>query len=409
MSDWDLLFVNVHLATMCPNHGVYGIIEDAALAVTEGTISWIEVESKLPHRRAKQVIDCHGRWLTPALIDCHTHLIFGGDRALEFERRLNGVSYAQIAQEGGGIRATVEATRKATKEQLFYSASARIKRLLQEGVATIEVKSGYGLDLDTELAMLEVGRELDNQVKAKIVTTFLGAHAIPPEFHGRSQDYLSFVARDVLPVVNELDLADAVDAYCEHIAFDSDQVATLFEASNALGIPVKLHADQLSACGGAGLAATFKALSADHLEYTDAKGVEALARSGTVAVLLPGPFLVLNEQQRPPIKDLRDYNVPIAIATDCNPGSSPLCSLTMTMNLACHLFQLTPEECFAGVTRNAAQALGLDHDRGTLELGKRADLAVWNFQHPRELSYWAGINHLSALYIHGDLVELESR
>ncbi|MCY3628065.1 MAG: imidazolonepropionase [Gammaproteobacteria bacterium] len=404
MPVWDLLFVNANIATMCRDQGVYGIVENAALAVTNGEISWIGSEVALPHRNANQVIDTEKQWLTPALIDCHTHLIFGGDRALEFERRLNGVSYAQIAQEGGGIRSTVEATRTATKGQLFNSAQIRIQRLMQEGVATIEVKSGYGLDRDTELTMLEVGRELNNKLEADVVTTFLGAHSIPVEYHTKSDEYLHLVINDVLPVVHDHDLADAIDAYCEHVAFSAEQVRKLFEAATNLDLPVKLHADQLSQCDGAELAASFNALSADHLEYTNTSGVEALAESGTIAVLLPGPFLVLNEKQLPPIDALRDYDVPIAIATDCNPGSSPLCSLRMAMNLACNMFQLTPEECLAGVTRNAAIALGLANDRGTLELGKRADIALWNILHPRELTYWAGVNQLAQLYIKGHLI-----
>lgn len=404
MSVWDLLFVDANIATMSRDYGVYGIVENAALAVTEGEISWIGAEIELPHRNATQIINTQKKWLTPALIDCHTHLIFGGDRALEFERRLNGVSYAQIAQEGGGIRSTVEATRNATKEQLFDRAQVRIQHLIQEGVATVEVKSGYGLDRETELTMLEVGRELNNKLEADVVTTFLGAHSIPTEYHTKSDEYLNFVINEVLPIVHDHDLADAIDAYCEHIAFSAEQVGKLFEAAANLNLPVKLHADQLSQCGGAEIAAAFNALSADHLEYTNINGVEALAKSGTVAVLLPGPFLVLNEKQLPPIDALRDYDVPIAIATDCNPGSSPLCSLRMAMNLACNVFQLTPEECLAGVTRNAATALGLINNRGTLEQGKRADIALWNIHHPRELIYWAGVNQLAKLYINGHLV-----
>lgn len=404
MSVWDLLFVDANIATMSRDYGVYGIVENAALAVTEGEISWIGAEIELPHRNATQIINIQKKWLTPALIDCHTHLIFGGDRALEFERRLNGVSYAQIAQEGGGIRSTVEATRNATKGQLFDSAQIRIQRLIQEGVATVEVKSGYGLDRETELTMLEVGRELNNKLDADVITTFLGAHSIPTEYHAKSDEYLNFVINEVLPIVHDHDLADAIDAYCEHIAFSAEQVGKLFEAAANLNLPVKLHADQLSQCGGAEIAAAFNALSADHLEYTNTNGVEALAKSGTVAVLLPGPFLVLNEKQLPPFDALRDYDVPIAIATDCNPGSSPLCSLRMAMNLACNVFQLTPEECLAGVTRNAATALGLINNRGTLEQGKRADIALWNIHHPRELIYWAGVNQLAKLYIKGHLV-----
>ena len=401
MPDWDLLITDANIATMRSGAVAYGAIEQAALAVAAGRIAWVGPMSELPSRYADKTQCIDGRWLTPALIDCHTHLVFAGDRAREFEQRLNGASYEEIARAGGGIRSTVRATRSAGKSLLIDSARPRIDALLQEGVATIEVKSGYGLDLDTELAMLDAARTLGEQYDATIVTTFLGAHSVPTEFDGRVDAYIDFVIADVLPAVHEQGLAEAVDAYCERIAFSAEQIARLFESAAALGMPVKLHADQLSDGGGAELAASFNALSADHLEYASADGVRALANAGTVAVLLPGPFLTLGETRAPPIAMLREHGVPMAIATDCNPGTSPICSLRLAMNLATSLFRLTPEECLAGVTRNASRALGLADDRGTLEEGKRADIAEWDINHPRELTYWAGLNQLNRLTIEG--------
>ena len=402
MSDWDLLITDANIATMRSGAGAYGLIENAALATDTGRIAWIGPMSELPFGDACETRSVHGRWLTPALIDCHTHLVFAGDRAAEFEQRLNGASYEEIALAGGGIRSTVSATRRADKPLLIDSARSRIDALVQEGVATIEVKSGYGLDLDTELTMLDAARTLGRQYDAAIITTFLGAHTVPPEFDRRVDAYMDYLIADVLPVVHERELADAVDAYCESIAFSTEQVARLFDSAAALGMPVKLHADQLSDGGGAELAASFNALSADHLEYASPEGVRALADAGTVAVLLPGPYLTLGETQMPPVSMLREHGVPIAIATDCNPGTSPICSLRFAMNLATSLFRLTPEECLAGVTRNASQALGLADDRGILEEGKRADIAEWDITHPRELTYWAGLNQLNRLLINGD-------
>lgn len=401
MPDWDLLITDANIATMRSGAGAYGAIENAALAIAAGRIAWIGPMSELPANAAVETRSVHGRWLTPALVDCHTHLVFAGDRAAEFEQRLNGASYEEIARAGGGIRSTVSATRRADKSLLIASARPRIDALVREGVATIEVKSGYGLDLDTELAMLDAARTLSEQYDSAIVTTFLGAHSVPKEFDGRLDAYIDFVIADVLPAVHEQGLADAVDAYCERIAFSAEQIARLFERAAALGMPVKLHADQLSDGGGAELAASFNALSADHLEYASADGVRALADAGTVAVLLPGPFLTLGETRAPPVAMLREHGVPMAIATDCNPGTSPLCSLRLAMNLATSLFRLTPEECLAGVTRNASRALGLADDRGTLEEGKRADIAEWNINHPRELTYWTGLNQLNRLTIDG--------
>ncbi|MYC26079.1 MAG: imidazolonepropionase [Gammaproteobacteria bacterium] len=405
MQTWDQLFLEVNIATMCSGSTPYGAISNGALAISDGQIAWVGPESELQSYDAKTIHRLDGRWLTPALIDCHTHLVFGGDRAMEFEQRLSGVSYEEIARAGGGIRSTVRATRNASHSVLLDSAMERVVTLIREGVATVEVKSGYGLDSKTEISMLEVAQELEQSCSASIVKTFLGAHAIPEEFQHDSDSYMDFVINEALPLAYERQLVDAVDAYCENIAFSAPQVAKLFEKAKSLKIDVKLHADQLSDCGGAELAASFNALSADHIEYTTATGVEALASSGTVAVLLPGPFLILGETQLPPIDELRANRVPIAIATDCNPGSSPLCSIRLAMNLATSLFKLTPEECLAGVTRNAAQALGLLTDRGTLELGKRADLVVWNISHPRDLSYWAGFNQLHRLFINGGVVD----
>lgn len=401
MSTWDLLLTDLNVATMRSDSGAYGVIENAALAIKGDRIAWIGPKSELPEANVTKTESLDGHWLTPGLIDCHTHLVFGGDRAAEFEQRLNGVSYEEIARAGGGIRTTVKATRSATRELLTESAHLRADSLIQEGVATIEVKSGYGLDFETELTMLSAARALDEEHDASITTTFLGAHSVPAEYQGKTDEYMDFVASNVLPVVHERNLADAVDAYCESIAFSAEQVGRLFEAATKLGLPVKLHADQLSDGGGAELAASFNALSADHLEYSSSQGVQALADSGTVAVLLPGAFLTLGETQLPPVDMLRECEVPIAIATDCNPGTSPLCSLRLAMNLGTSLFHLTPEECLAGVTRNAAKALGLSNDRGTLEVGKRADIAEWDIGHPRELTYWAGLNQLNRLYIEG--------
>lgn len=405
MQTWDELFLDVNLATMRAGSTPYGVISNGALAISENRIAWVGPESELPPYDAKNVNRLGGRWLTPALIDCHTHLVFGGDRAMEFEQRLNGATYEEIARAGGGIRSTVQATRNASQSVLLESAVNRVATLMREGVATIEVKSGYGLDSKTEISMLEVARALEESCSASIVKTFLGAHAIPEECQHDADSYIDFVIDEVLPEAYERKLVDAVDAYCETIAFSAPQVAKLFAKAKTLGIDVKLHADQLSDCGGAELAASFSALSADHLEYTTRTGVEALASSGTVAVLLPGPFLILGETKLPPIDVMRANGVPIAIATDCNPGSSPLCSIRFAMNLASSLFKLTPEECLAGVTRNAAQALGLIADRGTLEVGKRADVAEWKVAHPRELTYWAGINQLNCLHINGQVVD----
>jgi imidazolonepropionase len=401
MADWDLLLTDARLATMRDGAGDYGTIENGALAIADGQIVWLGPIDELPDKSSGAVRSVENRWLTPALIDCHTHLVFGGDRAAEFEQRQRGVSYEAIASAGGGILSTVKATREAGADDLFDTALPRLRLLEADGVATVEIKSGYGLDVESEIRMLEVGRRLGRASQVDVRTTLLAAHTVPPEYRGNADGYIDLICGELLPAVAERGLADAVDAYCESIAFDAVRVAKLFRCAQDLELPVKLHADQLSDGGGAELAARFGALSAEHLEYTSAAGVNALAAAGTAAVLLPGAFLTLGETQHPPIAGLRDAGVPMALATDCNPGTSPLCSIRFAMGLGARLFGLTPEECLAGTTREAARALGLGDDRGTLEVGKRADIAIWDVGHPRELSYWLGGNPLSDLLIAG--------
>ena len=392
----DLLLTDARIATMAGDD--YGVIDDGAIAIANNRITWIGSQSDLPDSAATTTRSVAGRWITPALIDCHTHLVFGGDRAGEFEQRLRGASYEDIARAGGGIMSTVRATRDASADELYAAALPRVQALAAEGVGTIEVKSGYGLSIESELKMLSVARQLGEATPVTIRTTLLAAHTVPPEFQDNADNYIDLICDELLPEVVAGRLADAVDAYCESIAFSTDQIAKLFERSTELGLPVKLHADQLSDGGGAALAARHNALSADHLEYTSPAGVAAMASSGAVAVLLPGAFLTLGETQLPPIKSLREQGVPIAVATDCNPGTSPICSIRTAMILAARQFRLTPEECLAGVTRVAATALGLN-DRGTLETGKRADIAIWDVSHPRELAYWIGTPQLSELLL----------
>lgn len=400
MADWDLLLTDARIATMREGDVGYGVVDGGAIGIADGRIAWLGAADDCPRKRAAETRSLEGRWVTPALIDCHTHVVFGGDRAREFERRLTGVSYAEVSAEGGGILSTVAATRDADVDALYESGLLRLRELAAGGVATVEIKSGYGLDVASELKMLGVARHLGDTSGLTIMTTLLALHAVPPEYAGRADAWIDRVIDELLPDVVERGLADAVDAYCESFAFSAPQVARLFRAAKAAGLPVKLHADQLSDTGGAELAAEFGALSADHLEYTRPAGVRALAESGTVAVLLPGAYLTLNETQLPPVELLRERGVPIAIATDCNPGTSPLVSMPAAMALASRLFGLTPLECLAGATRNAARALGLA-DRGTLEAGRRADLAVWNIEHPRDLSYWLGLSPLEALIVDG--------
>jgi len=397
MPKWDLLLTDVQIATMVDADG-YGAVGSpdalAAVAISAGQIAWIGTAAMAREESADVVRSLGGRWITPALIDCHTHLVFGGNRAAEFEQRQQGASYEEIARSGGGILSTVRATRDATADELFDAALPRANALAREGVATLEIKSGYGLNLATELRMLKVARRIGDETALDVRTTLLAAHTVPPEYSGNADGYIDFICGELLPAVADAGLADAVDAYCEGIAFTGPQVAKVFNAAKDLKLPVKLHADQLSDCGGAELAAQFKALSADHLEYTSVAGVQALADADAVAVLLPGAFLTLGETQHPPVQALRDFGVPIAIATDCNPGTSPICSIQTIMMLAARLFGLTPAECLGGVTRNAAKALGLN-DRGTLAVGQRADIAVWNTSHPRELAYWHGTPQLA--------------
>ena len=371
MATWDLLLTGAAIATMRHDAEDYGVINDGAIAVAGGRIAWLGSAGELPKGTARDTRDVDGHWVTPALIDCHTHAVFAGDRGGEFEQRQSGASYAQIAAAGGGILSTVQATRAASHAQLLELSTPRINAMVSAGAGTVEIKSGYGLDVANEIKMLKVARELGEAAGISVMTTLLAAHAVPEEYAGNADGYIDLVCNEVLPEAAARGLADAVDAYCESIAFDADQVARVFETAHALGLPVRLHADQLSNCGGAELAARFNARSADHLEYTAAAGVAAMAGSGTVAVLLPGAYLTLNETQLPPVAALRQHGVPIAVATDCNPGTSPLLSLREAMALASRVFGLTPAECLAGTTREAARALGLGEDRGTLETGKR--------------------------------------
>ncbi len=400
---WDSLWTNARIATM--RAGRYATIAPGAVAARAGRIAWVGSVRELPGEPrvlARAVHDVGGRWVTPGLIDCHTHLVFAGDRAREFELRLQGASYEAIARAGGGIAATVSATRAASDDELATQSGRRLRRLLDEGVTTIEIKSGYGLRTDAELKSLRVARRLGETAPVTVRTTFLGAHAVPPEFNGRADDYAAYVCDEMLPAVAGAGLADAVDAFCERIAFSPDQTARVFERAAALGLPVKLHADQLSDRGGAALAARFRALSADHLEYTSEAGVRALAEAGTVAVLLPGAFYFLREKQVPPVAALRAHGVPLAVSTDCNPGSSPLTSILLALNMACTLFRLTPEEALAGATCHAARALGMADTHGTIEVGKRCDLAVWDIDDPAELAYAIGANPCVAVVRGGE-------
>lgn len=404
MANWDLLLTDANVATMCKGTASYGAIENAAVAIANGKIAWVGPAQDAPADDAAETRSLDGRWLTPALIDCHTHLVFGGDRAAEFEQRQQGVSYEEIARAGGGILATVRATREESDQTLLASATKRARALLRDGVATIEIKSGYGLDLENELKSLRVAREIETG--QTIRTTLLAAHTVPPEYKDKPNEYIDLICDVILPAVVEQRLADAVDAYCESIAFTGEQVARVFSRARELGLPVKLHADQLSNGNGAELAAYFGATSADHLEYTSSQGVAAMRDAGTIAVLLPGAFVTLGETREPPVASLRTNNVPIAVATDCNPGTSPLLSVREAMALACRVFGLDPEEALAGTTRIAAAALRLSHDRGTLEVGKRADIAIWDIAHPRDLCYWLGTHPLSDLLINGRTANL---
>jgi imidazolonepropionase len=387
--------VGGHLATLAEGTEGYGEIRNGALASGGGRILWVGLERDLPgppESLAREVYDLHGRWITPGLVDCHTHMVFAGDRSGEFEARLSGATYEKIAKGGGGIRTTMRATREASEEDLFRDASKRLSALRAEGVTTVEVKSGYGLETGTELRMLRAARRLAENHPVHVQTTFLGAHVLPPEFEGRREAYLELMREEMIPLVVKEGLADAVDAFCDEIAFTPEECESVLLEGRRAGLAIRLHADQLSDQGGAALAARLGARSADHLERASAEGVAAMAAAGTVAVLLPGAFYYLREDHPPPVSWFRDAGVPMAVATDMNPGSSPLNSILSAMNLSCLLLGLTPEEALRGVTVNGARALGLQDVRGSLEKGKMADLAVWDVGHPRELSYWMGRN-----------------
>lgn len=389
----DTVWKGARLATMA-GAGI-GAIEDGVIAAKDGLIVYAGPAAEAPAFDAARVVDCEGRWITPGLIDCHTHLIHGGNRAAEFEMRLDGASYEEIARAGGGIVSTMHATRAASEDELVDTALPRLDALIAEGATTVEVKSGYGLDRETEIRMLRAARRLGTERAVCIATTYLGAHALPPDYADDADAYIAMVCDEALPEVATLGLADAVDAFCEGIGFTVEQTERVFAAAARHRLPVKLHAEQLSNLHGAALAARHDALSADHLEHLDDAGIAAMAASGTVATLLPGAYYFVRETKLPPIEALRAAGVPIALATDCNPGTSPLTSLLLTMNIGATLFRLTVSECLAGVTRNAARALGLA-DRGTLEAGKRCDLAIWDVERPAELVYRMGLNPLHA-------------
>ena len=398
------LLSNVRMARNDPESGIYALSEPGVLALRDGRIAWIGRDGDVPPDLAGAPRrDLGGRVVTPGLIDCHTHIVFGGDRAREFEMRLEGAGYEEIARAGGGILSSVRDTRAASEDDLLSAALRRVDTLLAEGVTTLEIKSGYGLDIDTELKMLRVARRIAGERAVTVRTTWLAAHALPPEYRDDREAYLRDIVMAGMDRADDQGLIDAVDGFCEGIAFSPDEMARVFDHAAGLGLPVKLHAEQLSDLGGAAMAARHGAISADHLEYLGADGIAAMARSGTVAVLLPGAFYTLRETKLPPVQGLRDAGVPMALATDCNPGTSPLTSLLLAMNMGATLFRMTPAECLAGVTVHAARALGLT-DRGRIEVGQRADLAVWDIAHLAELSYRIGFNPLHARIVGGEFV-----
>jgi len=402
---YDLIIHNIQLASMAEKQG-YGIINDAIICIKDGSIAAIHSEDGDNQRtlETELSIDGKGAWVTPGLIDCHTHLIYGGNRANEFEMRLNGASYQQIAESGGGIISTVKATRETNKNQLFDLAAKRLSYLMDEGVTSIEIKSGYGLDLETEQKMLEVAKQLEQFSSIEVSKTFLGAHALPPEFKNDTEGYLELVCEQMMPKFKDLGLIDCVDAFCENIGFTLSQTERVFEKAKALGLPVKLHSEQLSDLGGSKLASKYQAWSVDHLEFLNPADIPRLVKSNTVATLLPGAFYFLSETQLPPVASLRENGVPIAIATDSNPGSSPCLSLLLMLNMATTLFKLTPSEALQGVTINAAKALKMDHKLGSIEVGKQADLAFWDIQSPAELSYRIGGNSCRRVIKKGKLI-----
>ncbi|MDX8540140.1 imidazolonepropionase [Mesorhizobium abyssinicae] len=392
------LWRNARLATMAEGAPGLGIVENGAIVARDGLIAYVGSEAAMPAAlvQGADITDCEGRWITPGLIDCHTHLVYAGNRANEFEMRLAGATYEEVARAGGGIVSSVKSLRAASEDELVAQTLPRLDALLAEGVTTIEVKSGYGLDVDNEKKSLRAARRLGDQRRVTVRTTCLAAHALPPEARGDKDAFIDFVATDILPAVAAENLADAIDGFCEGIAFSPEQMARVFDKARALGLPVKLHADQLSNLHGAALAARYGALSADHLEYTDDEGAAAMAGAGTVATILPGAYYFIRETKKPPVELFRRHGVKMAVATDSNPGTSPLTSLLLTMNMAATLFGLTVEECLSGVTREAARALGLQEKTGTLESGKSADLAIWNIERPAELVYRMGFNPLHA-------------
>ena len=404
MSGWDLLITNVHLATLAGGEGDandYGAMHDGAIAVRDGRIAWLGPRAEAAaHGSAAEERDGHGCWLTPGLIDCHTHIVHAGNRSDEFEARLNGATYEDIARAGGGIMSTVRATRAADEDTLLAQSLPRIRSLLAEGVTTLEIKSGYGLDLENEAKMLRVARRVAQALPVRVATTFLGAHALPPEYAGRADDYVDAVCAMIPDLAGE-GLVDAVDAFCERIGFTAAQTERVFEASRRAGLPVKLHAEQLSDQGGAALVARYRGLSADHLEHLADAGIAAMAASGTVAVLLPGAYYFLRDTTPPPVAALRAAGVPMAVATDCNPGTSPMTSLLLALNMACTLWRLTPREALLGATAHAARALGLHGDIGSLEVGKRADFALWRIARPADLCYAIGFNPCAAVVNNG--------
>ncbi|MCL1059394.1 imidazolonepropionase [Shewanella sp. Choline-02u-19] len=404
---WDQVWIDINIATMSPNIAEpYGAIKDAALAVQDGKIAWVGKRADLPKFDvlATPTYKGKGGWLTPGLIDAHTHLVFAGNRANEFELRLQGASYEEIARSGGGIISTVKACREADEAELFELGRQRLNALAKEGVTTVEIKSGYGLDIETELKILRVARELGKHHHVDVKTTFLGAHAIPPEYKNDSNAYVDLVINEMLPRVIEENLADAVDVFCENIAFNLEQTERVLTAAKNAGLDIKLHAEQLSNLGGSAMAAKLGAKSVDHIEYLDEAGVKALSESGTCATLLPGAFYFLRETQMPPIELLRQYKVPMVVASDYNPGSSPMCSSLLMLNMACTLMRLTPEEALAGMTRNAAKALGIEAEVGVLEAGMNADFCLWNISTPAELAYTYGVSSCIDVVKNGRLV-----
>jgi imidazolonepropionase len=389
---WDRLLVDCNIATMDPGQDApFGAIENGAIGIQDGRIVRVGRRTELAGYQAKKVEPLGGAWVTPGLIDCHTHLVFAGNRAAEFEQRLEGATYEEIAAAGGGILSTVAATRAASLDELVEQSRPRLRALMAGGATTVEIKSGYGLDIESELKMLEAAGALEESETVRIERTLLALHALPPEFRDRREDYVRLAIESILPAAADRGLASAVDAFCEGIGFTPDEVAALFEAAASHGLRVKLHAEQLSNLRGAELAADYEALSADHLEHADEEGVAAMARAGMVAVLLPGAFYALRETKRPPVDLLRRYGVAMAVATDCNPGTSPILSPTLALSMACTLFGLTPEEALAGMTRHAAKALGLEEEIGTIAANMAADLCVWEVERPAELCYWIGM------------------